>query len=355
MSLLLVSVLLLLLLSGLTSMAEAAIFSVPPSRVHLAVEYGRRGSRRLLRIKEEIQRPVATLVVLNNCVNIGGSIFVGFLAEREFGDKLIALYSAVLTFLVILFAEIIPKTVGERFCESIALAAAAPLLLITNLILPLIWIIEKLTRPFYGKRRRPFPSEEEIRVLARLGNEKGEISGHESELIRRAFLLNDVTAEDIMTHRLKLSALPAGKRLADLRPEDIDYSHSRLLVTEEGDLDKIRGLVFQRDLLLALAQSRTDATIGDLKKSVPFVYKSTPGHKLLQQFQRTRQHLFVVVDEYGGTSGVVSLEDVLEELVGEIHDETDPVIETPVPAKEAARKPTPAKESRETPVAEQKR
>ena len=358
MSLLLLSVFLLLLFSGLTSMAEAAIFSVPLSRVHLAVDKKRRGSRRLRRIKEDIQRPVATLVILNNCVNICGSIAVGFLARDEWGSDVVAVFSAVLTFLVIVFAEIIPKTIGVRFSEGIALAAAPPLLLVTQFLFPLIWVIERIIRPFSGNRPVPVPSEEEIRVLARLGNETGQISGHENELIHRAFLLNDVTAEDIMTHRLKLSSLAAEERLGNLRPEDIDYSHSRLLVTEGGDLDKIRGVAFQRDLLLAMAQSRTDLTVGDLEKPVSFVYKSTLAHKLLQQFQRTRQHLFVVVDEYGGTSGVVSLEDVLEELVGEIHDETDPVTEPPVTAGEPepqapTQKPPP--EEAEKRLARQKR
>jgi len=339
------SVCLLLLLSGLTSMVEAAIFSVPLTRVHLAHDQKRRGSNRLRRIKTDIQRPVAALVILNNCINIGGSIFVGFLASEEFG-KNIAVFSAALTFLVIIFAEIIPKTIGERFCDGIALAAAPPLLVVTALLSPLIWIIEKITRPFARKGQQVFTSEEEIRTLAHIGNEAGEISGHESELIHRAFLLNDATARDIMTHRLKLSTLPADKHLSELKPDKLDFSHSRLLVTDGGDIDRIQGVVFLRDLLLALAQGKLDLTVGDLEHPVQNVYESTPAHKLLIEFQRTRQHLFVVIDEYGGTNGVVSLEDVLEELVGEIHDETDPISETQTGATESPpRSPSPVTRS----------
>lgn len=330
--LLVLTVCLLLLLSGLTSMTEAALFSVPLSRIHVALGARRRGARRLARIKEDMQRPVAALVILNNCVNIGGSIFVGFLAESVFGSARIAVFSALLTFLVIVFAEIIPKLLGERFSQGVALAAAPSLLLISRLLLPVIWLIEKITTPFAAKEQRSVASEEEIRVLAHLGNQAGQISGHERELILRAFRLNDVTARDIMTHRLKLSTLPADRRIADLRPEDIDLSHSRLLVTDGEDLDKVSGVAYQRDLLLALARGPGDQTVDDIKKPATFVYESSPAHRLLREFQRTRQHLFVVVDEYGGTSGVVCLEDVLEELVGEIHDETDPVAESSLPS-----------------------
>lgn len=312
-------------------MTEAALFSVPLSKVHLAVDKKRHGSNHLLRIKENMQRPVATLVVLNNCINIAGSIAVGLLAQEVFGRSWLAVFTAVLTFLVIIFAEIIPKTVGERLCEPISLAAAPTLTAITRLLAPVIWIVEKMTRPFARKGPAGVASEDEIRVLARIGGKAGHIDGHETELIGRAFRLNDVTARDIMTHRLKLSTLPDGKPLADLKPEDIDLCHSRILVVENDDLDKINGIVYQRDLLLALAKGQTELTVRDLKQQATFVYDATPAHLLLRQFQRTRQHLFVVVDEYGGTSGVVSLEDVLEELVGEIHDETDPLIEPKQP------------------------
>jgi len=119
---------------------------------------------------------------------------------------------------------------------------------------------------------------------------------------------------------------------APINPSDLDMTHSRIVVTMDGDLDDIAGIIYLRDLLLALAEDRTDLKVGDLKKPAHIVHESTPAHQLLHQFQLKRQHLFVVLDEYGGTSGVVSLEDVLEELVGEIIDETDP-------EEEESRKP----------------
>jgi CBS domain containing-hemolysin-like protein len=248
---------------------------------------------------------------------------VGQLSEDVFGSRWLGVFTAVFTFFFIILAEIIPKTIGERFSEPIALATAPWLLFATRAILPLIWLIEMLTAPFSGSRGAHVASEDEIRVLASVSHQAGTISRHESEIIRRAFHLNDVTARDVMTHRLKVSFLPAEKPLSEIRPQEIQDSHSRIPVAADGDLDKVVGVVYLKDLLLALAQGRTDATVGALKQPVQFVYEATPAHRLLREFQRTHQHLFVVVDEYGGTSGVVSLEDVLEELVGEIEDEMD--------------------------------
>ena len=323
MTLLLTSIGALLLFSGLITMVEAAVFSVPLSRVHLLVEKNRKGSHRLLSIKKNLQRTIVTLVVLNNASNIGGAIFIGWRAQKELGSTWMAAFTVVFTLLIIVIAELIPKTIGERFAASIAVHAAPCITFVERLILPLIWAIEKLSLPFARRSEPQVGSEEEIRVLANVGNKAGSISPQESELIRKAFLLNDVTAKDIMTHRLKVSQLPAEKSLSDLDPQEIDKLHSRILVTEEGDLDKVQGVIYQRDILLALARGKTELTVDDVKNAAHFVYEATPAHRLLREFQRTRQHLFVVVDEYGGTSGVVSLEDVLEELVGEIEDEVD--------------------------------
>jgi CBS domain containing-hemolysin-like protein len=313
----------LILCSALSSMAEAALFSVPLAKVHVAVEEKRHGSRRLLAIKKNLQRPVAALVILNNTFNIAGSIGIGWLAEHTYGSAAVGIVSAVLTFLIIVFAEILPKTLGERNALGVALTTAPLVTALTRILAPLIWLIGRVIRPFASSAPVIAASEDEIRILASLGNEAGHISRHENELIRRAFLLNDVTAKDIMTHRTKLTYLPADTPISRLHPADVEVSHSRILVADGDDLDRINGVIYLRDILLALAQDKTQLTVGELKKPVVFVHESFPAHRLLVQFQRSRQHLFVVVDEYGGTSGVVSLEDVLEELVGEIHDETD--------------------------------
>ncbi|HVR72792.1 MAG TPA: CNNM domain-containing protein, partial [Planctomycetota bacterium] len=232
-------------------------------------------------------------------------------------------FTVALTMIMILLGEIYPKTIGERFAEPIAMWAAPLLLWITWIFFPMIWLLEKLTLPLTMGRVAQVVSKDEIRALANMGNTAGSLSLHESDLIGKVFRLNDVTARDIMTHRLMLSYLPADQKLSDLDLDDIQRLHSRVLVAVEGDVDKINGVVYQRDLLLEITEGHLEKTVSDLRQPVRFVHEATPGHRLLRDFLRTHQHLFVVVDEYGGTSGVVSLEDVLEELVGEIEDEMD--------------------------------
>jgi CBS domain containing-hemolysin-like protein len=325
MTTLILLVLALVLASGLTSMSEAALFSIPISKVYLARDEKRAGGQHLAVIKENMQRPISALVILNNLINILGSVMVGYFAAQDnvLGSGGKGTFAGVLTFLIIVFSEIIPKTVGERYNLRISLLAATPLTIVTWILLPAIWVIEQIARPFSGKASKNVTSEEEIRMMADMGNKAGLISGEESRLITRAFRLNDVTAQEIMTHRLELASLENNTPLAEINPSDLDMSHSRIVVTREGDLDNITGIIYLRDLLLALAEDKTDLKVGDLKKTAHMVHESTPAHQLLEQFKVKHQHLFVVLDEYGGTSGVVSLEDVLEELVGEIIDETD--------------------------------
>ena len=323
MTTLILLVLALVLASGLTSMSEAALFSVPISKVYLARDEKRSGGHRLAVIKENMQRPISALVILNNLINILGSVMVGYKAADVLGDYWKGYFAGSLTFLIIVFSEIIPKTVGERYNLRISLLAAPPLTVVTWLLLPGIWVIEQIARPFSGKANKDVTSEDEIRMMADMGKKAGLISGEENRLISRAFRLNDVTAHEIMTHRLELASLENNTPLAEINPSDLDMSHSRIVVTREGDLDNIAGIIYLRDLLLALAEDKTDLKVGDLKKPAHMVHESTPAHQLLEQFKVKHQHLFVVLDEYGGTSGVVSLEDVLEELVGEIIDETD--------------------------------
>ena len=317
-------VLALVLASGLTSMFEAALFSVPISKVYLARDENRSGSGRLAAIKENMQRPISALVILNNLINILGSVMVGYKAADVLGDYWKGYFAGSLTFLIIVFSEIIPKTIGERYNLGISLIAAIPLTLISWILWPAILVIEQIARPFSGKSSKAVTSEDEIRMMANMGKNAGLISGDESRLISNAFRLNDVTAREIMTHRLDLASLENDTPLEEINPSELDMTHSRFVVTRAGDLDDIAGIIYLRDLLLALAGDRTGLKVGDLKKPAHMVHDSTPAHQLLHQFQVKRQHLFVVLDEYGGTSGVVSLEDVLEELVGEIIDETDP-------------------------------
>lgn len=319
---LLLAVLLLLLLSAISSGSEVALFAVPYSQVLSAHEAGQRGARALKRVKENMARPIMVIVIWNNVANIVGSIAVGALAARQFGDTWLGVFSAALTLAVIIFAEIIPKTIGEKYSLQLALAVATPVLILSRALLPLIVMIELLTRPFL--RSTPLStSEEEIKALTRLGGQSGVIEQDEQELIHRVFQLNDVTASAILTPLSMVDALRADATVGQVREQVLNFNHTRLPIFKDGRIDRVTGIVNVRAVLRALAEDRGDLPVSDLAEDVSFVADAMTADDLLRHFQKKRHHLAVVVNGVGTVLGVVTLEDVLEELVGEIDDETD--------------------------------
>jgi len=309
-----------ILASAVCSGSEAAIFSVPLTRARELADRRGRSGQALLAIRQQMGRPIATIVVLNNVANIVGSIVVGAMAVRVLGQAWIGAFSAALTFLIIVGSEIIPKTLGERYAVPIGLTIARPLRLLTFVMTPLVWSIERITRPI-TRGAEPSTSESEIRLLAHVGHSEGVIEPEEARLVQRVFELNDKLARDLMTPRTVLTYLEGNRPLAQAEDDIIAAPHSRILIVGE-DTDDILGVALKTQLLAALVR-KSSAHLADLAQEVQFVPEVMRGDDLLRLFRATRQHLAVVVDEYGGIAGVVSLEDVLEALVGPIADETD--------------------------------
>ncbi|HEY9736438.1 MAG TPA: hemolysin family protein [Trichocoleus sp.] len=308
--------------SALCSCTETALLSVPLIRVRQLAQSGRPASRVLLQIREKINRPIATLVIFNNLFNILGSIVLGAVAASVLGDALLGIFSGFLTFLIIIFGEILPKTIGERYAEPISLAAAPALVFLTFLFTPLVLILEKVTAPFLKGQKRPITNETEIQLLARLGYQEGVIEDDELEMIQQVFRLNDVTASNLMTPRVAITHLFGHLTLAEAKADIIASQHSRIIVVGES-LDNVLGIALKHELLAALIRGQEDQPVVSLLRPARFVPEFLRADKLLKAFQSGREHLGIVVDEYGGTTGVVTLEDVLEVLIGEIVDETD--------------------------------
>ena len=276
---------------------------------------------------------IIVIVVANNVVNIVGSIFVGVIASKVFGDGLIALISAVLTFLIILFGEILPKTIGENNAEDISLAVAKPLLLFISILSPLVWLFERFTKRFVKVRK--LVSEEELQMMSQLGHLEGSIEEDERDIIEKVFTLNDMTARNIMTPRTVMVGFQEDAVIHDLRDEIFELVNSRLPIYGE-DYDEILGMCYRRDLLIALARDEDNRLVSSFMQDVLYVSDDMRVDDLLQLFLERRAHMAIVKDEFDGTSGLVTLEDVLEQLVGEIVDETDEVVDTREEAKREA-------------------
>jgi CBS domain containing-hemolysin-like protein len=321
---LLIAVLVVILGSALCSGTEAALFSVPVIKVRQLAASGTPAARVLLQIRENMSRPIATIVVLNNVFNIVGSIVVGGIAAVVLGDQWLGVFSALLTLAVIIGSEIIPKTLGERYAEPISLAAARPVMGLTLLMLPIVWTIERIVSPITRGPPRSATNEAEIQLLAQIGQQEGSIERDEAALIQRVFRLNDVTAGSLMTPRVGITYLHGDERLGEASPRIMESPHSRILVIGDS-IDDILGVALKDQLLIALIEDKTHMLVSEYAKPPHFVPDMVKADKLLATFQGRQEHLAVVVDEFGGVAGVVTLEDVLEVLTGDIMDETDQV------------------------------
>ncbi len=315
------AILAVLIGSGLCSGTETALLSVQEVRVRQRAAEGGRAARALLEIKEHLARPISAIVVLNNIFNIVGSIAVGTIAAQVFGQQWVGVVSGVLTFLVILFAEILPKTLGERYAEQVSLAVALPVRGLTWLMTPLVVVFEVLMRPLTQGERSPSISEAEIRILARIGRSEGVLEDDEVEMLQRVFQLNDRTARDLMTPRTALTWLDADRTVEEAREDILASEHTRILVNP-GELDDTQGVALKHELLAALLDDPA-TRVGTLVRPVVAIPWIARADDLLRRFQEQREHLALVIDEYGSLIGVVTLEDVIEVLTGPIVDETD--------------------------------
>lgn len=320
MSTLVLFVLLLLALDALVSAAEAAIFSVPLHRAQLLAGKYRVG-KILLSLKESMERPITTLIALSNFITIFGSIVTGIIADRAFGEEWVGVFAAVLTFLVMVFGEIAPKRLGERYAEQVGMIAAPAVLALSGIFAPITWLIQKLTRPFLGSTRKT-TSEEEIAFLAGLAEKEGAIEHEESRLIQTIFKFNDITAADIMTPKPLVDFIDGNRTVGELADAIKTAKHSRLPVYE-SDPNNIVGMAHQRNLLIALANSELDQPVKNYAWDAMVVPEARPIDDLLKDMRDKRAQLAVVVSDYGNVVGVVGIEDIIEELVGEIIDEKD--------------------------------
>ena len=307
--------------SGMFSATEAALFSTSLNGAKILKSKEKRGAEYLLRIKKDMRPTITVLVVFTNIFNIAGSVLVGNIAAEFLGSAKIGIFSAILTFLVIIFAEIIPKTIGETFATPISLLLAKPLFYGTKLFSPLIILIEFFTKPIPKKKKTI--SEEEIRTLSNISFAEGVIEEDEKEMIHRVFLLNDLKTKDIMTPRIMITAFSSKRALKDIKDDICSSSHSRIPIYHEN-LDNIIGICHQRDLLIALTKGKEEEQVANFADpEVTTVPEDKKIDELIPVFRKQRCHLAIVVDEFGGTAGVVTLEDVLEQIIGSVVDETD--------------------------------
>jgi putative hemolysin len=313
-----------LALSAFFTASEAALFSLGESRVRTLVEEQFRGSKALARLRERPERLIVLLRLGDVLADMCAAIAATAIAIQSVHGLGLALTLVVVALVVLLVGELMPLAFAVTHTVRIALFVAPILLVLQRALGPVLSIIEKISHLFPDPVAAGAASatESEIRQLTALGHTEGVIEEHERQLIERAFRLDELKAWDIMTPRVDVFAWPDSKTLAEIAPELGTVPYSRVPVYGES-IDDITGVLYVRDAYQALVSGQRDVPLRALAREPLIVPGSLSLTRLLRDFQTRRIHLAIVVDEYGGTDGLVTLEDLLEELVGDIVDETD--------------------------------
>jgi len=333
-----VSVLVVLIVSGLCSLSEASLYAVNQAYVRRLSETGGVAGRLLTKFKANMERPIAAVLILNTVANTAGATVAGAQARQLFGDGAFIWFSVAFTLAVLFISEIFPKVVGVVYNRPIATALAVPLNATITFLSPLIWLSDRLSRRVKGKEPLLVAPEEEVETLAKISAEEGSILPFEAQLVKNVLGLNDVKAQDIMTPRTVVFKAPASMTLREVAAESAKWTHSRVPVFGQDDQENWIGVVLRRDVFNGVAKNEFDVKLESLCKPIHFVPETIPGHKLLNEFLKRRSHLFGVVDEYGGLSGIVTLEDVMESLIGaEIVDEFDAAVDMQEVARRQSR------------------
>ncbi len=308
------------LLSGVFSSSEIAMFSLSELRIRHLVEQKKKGAKRLSQLKHDSHKLLIIILIGNNVVNIGGAAIATALAINLFGDVGVGIAIGVMTLIILVVGEIVPKAFATAHAEKIALFMAPIFGFLGKILYPIVWIFDKLTSLVVSKGASLVPkvTEEEVRDIVNISGEQGSIKLQEQQMIENIFRLDDTQIVEIMTARPDIVAFENTKRVEEVIWEVKDKGYSRLPVFE-GDLDHITGILYVKDLL----QTEGHKELKELSRLAFIVPETIIADQLLREFKRKKVHMAIVVNEHGTMTGLITIEDLLEEIVGEIYDETD--------------------------------
>lgn len=324
--------------SFLCSLLEAVILSVPQSHVAVLVEQGAASGKRLQEMKTDIDRPLAAILTLNTFAHTLGAAGVGAQATIVWGEAWVGVVSFVVTLLVLIFSEIIPKTLGAAHAKRLAPFAVWTIHKLIIVLRPIVAVCNWISVLVSGREQKvPRLSRDEVTGIAQLALEEGAIDDTEASLLRNLILLREITVEEIMTPRTVAYTLDAAQTVGTIM-QDQPPQFARIPIVRTS-LDEVVGVIHRREIYQAWGEGKADATLGDLARPLHVVPEVAPLPSVLNEFIQRREHLFLVVDEYGGNVGIVTLEDIIETLLGfEIVDETDAVEDMQAFAKQIVRK-----------------
>lgn len=316
-------------MSAYFSATETAFSSLNKTRIKTMAEKGDKKAQRTLDLSDEYDKLISTILIGNNVVNIAlssiGTVF--FIALLKNGDLGATVSTVVVTVVVLIFGEITPKSIAKDAPESFAMFSAPFIGFLMAVLTPVNFLFtqwKKLVGRIFKVEDDDTMSQEELLMLIEEVEQDGSIDATEGDLLRNAIEFTDQEAVDILTHRVDLEGVPVGATKEEIAAKFTETRFSRLLVYN-GTIDNIVGIIHQKDFYVGTGV--TEKEISEIITPPVFVHKSEKIRELLERLQREKSHMAIVIDEYGGTAGIVTMEDILEELVGEIWDEHDEVVE----------------------------
>ncbi len=317
-----------LVVSFLCSIFESVLLSLTRPQIAVMVRRDARAGRLLTRFKENMDVPIAAILILNTAAHTVGASVAGASYSNVFDSSTLWVFSILFTIAVLLLTEIIPKTLGVTYATLLAAPVAYGIQWLTVLLRPLVMLSERISRSLRGNLEAPVTSTEEIRLLATLGRSEGAVGARTAGMIVGATQLRHLHADDVMLPREEVRFLSAQMDRDEAMKYVRETGHSRFPFSPTGELKDVSGVVLAKELLYWLLNNE-DREIDwtSVCKEALLVPRSLLLPQLLRTFQESRRHLAIIIDEYGSVEGIATLEDVLEEIVGEIHDESDMPVE----------------------------
>lgn len=323
-TLLIVSVSFAIIISAMCSLFEAALYSLRISHIELLGKEKPAAAKILKKLKKNIDEPITAILTLNTIANTFGAAVAGAAVSAVFGENKLIWFSLCFTVTILLFSEILPKTVGVVYNKALAPYIAAPLQFMIIILRPFIWLCQAVTKLIPRKGNAHNISAEELQAIAIISRKTGEIEAEQEQVITNILKLGNQTVREVMTPRTVTFSLNKDMTISQASELKEQWkTHSRAPVYGD-DPDNVVGIALSLDIFMAMAENKGQLQLYQVMHPVNFVPETAPLNRILIEFFERHQHLFVVVDEYGSVTGVISMEDIIEEIVGrEIMDESD--------------------------------
>lgn len=324
MLLLTIYVLIALGFSFVCSIAEAVILSVSNAYIQMMEQDGKKAGKLLSAQTQDINKPLSAILTLNTIAHTMGAAGAGAQAAKVFGDAYIGVISAVLTLLILVFSEIIPKTLGATYWRQLAPVTAHFLKFLIIALYPFVKMSQKMTAGFTEESPLKGLSRSELHAMAELSGQEGQLAVHEANILKSLMSMHELTIRGAMTHRTQVFSVPQEMTVGEFFKVHETVGFSRIPIYEDNDTEKVIGFVMRNDLLVAKAEQHLDRPLLEFVKDMQTLLSSMPLSSTFDLFLKNKVHILLVVDEYGGLEGILTLEDLLESILGvQIHDEKD--------------------------------